>query len=189
MSEKTFKKTTIVVESYNNCCERFQRKPKKRKRHYCIKRRILLPIYYNNSNNNNNTINPTNPIKELKSFKIIVKPKVMLIDVMANNVMLSKCIQRSTQLQNCLKSLSNKDYCFELSPHDFGGPPLYLQLQEQQQKQKLHQKLIIYYSDYEQQPAATITASQNIQTKFLPTCKAGTAASSIAEATANDDNS
>lgn len=117
----------------------------------------------------------------------------MLIDVMANNVMLSKCIQRSTQLQNCLKSLSNKDYCFELSPHDFGGPPLYLQLQKQEQKQKLHQKLYnIYYSDYEQQlqqPAATITASQYIQTKFLPTCKAGTAASSIAEATANDDNS
>lgn len=183
------------MESYNNCCERFQRKPKKRKRHYCIKRRIHLPIYYNNSSNskNNNNINPTNPIKELKSFKIIVKPKVMLIDVMANNVMLSKCIQRSTQLQNCLKSLSNKDYCFELSPHDFGGPPLYLQLQKQEQKQKLHQKLYnIYYSDYEQQlqqPAATITASQYIQTKFLPTCKAGTAASSIAEATANDDNS
>lgn len=65
----------------------------------------------------------------------------MLIDVMANNVMLSKCIQRSTQLKNYLLKASNKDYCFELSPHDFGGPPLYCVQQQQQEKDQPQQQL------------------------------------------------
>uniref|UniRef100_A0A1B0C4U4 Uncharacterized protein n=1 Tax=Glossina palpalis gambiensis TaxID=67801 RepID=A0A1B0C4U4_9MUSC len=53
----------------------------------------------------------------------------MLTDVMANNVMLSKD-QLFCYNQSHFEALYT-DYCFELSPHDFGGPPHYIH-QEQQ---------------------------------------------------------
>ncbi|KNC25526.1 hypothetical protein FF38_13872 [Lucilia cuprina] len=69
----------------------------------------------------------------------------MLINVMANNVMLSKNIQRSKLLIHNLKALNITDYCFELSPHDFGGPPpLYVQqhqLEETNEKTTIQQNI------------------------------------------------
>lgn len=70
----------------------------------------------------------------------IINTKVMLIDVMANNVMLSKNIQPTKLLINHLKAPNNTDYCFELSPHDFGGPPLLYVHEQQHQKETIKQQ-------------------------------------------------
>lgn len=65
----------------------------------------------------------------------------MFIDVMANNVMLSKNIERSHLLINNLKTLNITDYCFELSPHDFGGPPpVYIHQLEESNEKKTKQE-------------------------------------------------
>lgn len=127
LSEKKVKQTTIVESPNNNsCCKRFQRKPKKRKR----------PLNYSSHNYRysycyRNTLN-----SNYKNRKIL-NTKVMLIDVMANNVMLPKNILQPKLLINNLKALHFTDYCFELSPHDFGGPPpFYVQQYQLQESNK-----------------------------------------------------
>lgn len=157
MSEKTLKQTTIVESTNtNSCCKRFQRKPKKRKRtfnNYKHNYRYLLNCYriINNKHKHNNIIknNINNNCCRRSSSKETLNTKVMLIDVMANNVMLSKNIQRSQLLKNHLKALHITDYCFELSPHDFGGPPpLYA---AHHQLEETNKETILQYIGHQQQ--------------------------------------
>lgn len=156
LSEKPLKQTTIVEP--NSCCKRFQRKPKKRKRPFNDNNRyrfLCCPQYIIDCNNQlriNNT-------------------KVMLIDVMANNVMLSKNIERSQLLISNSKALNITDYCFELSPHNFGGPPpLYVHQLEEINEKKTIQECIsgqlqqlqdkgIQYRNHQNANIATTTIS------------------------------